>query len=258
MQSNYPKVSVIVPVKNGEKKIQKTIESILEQSYQNIECIIVHGNSSDNTKKILDEKFSNLKIIHGVDKSIADAMNKGIKLSTGSLISILNSGDTYLKNTVEKVVQVYNADKDKVLHGNMRVFFENGKYYDEIVPQKPNLNLGMIINHPTMFIPKLIMDNNGYYDESFQISCDWEICIRYLQKKIEFKKISDDILVDYEVGGISSQKPEVVIKEAHRIRRMYKMYKYIDLRYIKGMILSFLFGKNLAILSHKKRSFFSK
>ena len=109
-----------------------------------------------------------------------------------------------------------------------------------------------------MFIPKLIMDNNGYYDESFQISCDWEICIRYLQKKIEFKKISDDILVDYEVGGISSQKPEVVIKEAHRIRRMYKMYKYIDLRYIKGMILSFLFGKNLAILSHKKRSFFSK
>ena len=258
MQSNDTKVSVIVPVKNGEKTIQKTIESILEQSYQNIECIIVHGDSSDNTRKILDQKFSNLKTIHGVDRSIAQAMNKGIKISTGSLISVLNSGDVYLKDTIKKVVEVFNLEKDKVLHGNMRVFFENGKYYDEIVPEKPNLKLGMVINHPTMFIPKFIMDNNGNYDESFEISCDWEICIRYLHKKIGFKKINNDILVHYEVGGISSQKPDIVVKEAHRIRKMYKMYKYVDFRYIKGMILSLLFGKHLGIFSHRKRSFFSK
>ena len=64
-----------------------------------------------------------------------------------------------------------------------------------------------------MFIPKLIMDNNGYYDESFQISCDWEICIRYLQKKIEFKKVSDDILVDYATEKLRERNQILTVTE---------------------------------------------
>jgi glycosyltransferase involved in cell wall biosynthesis len=258
MKNNQIKVSIIVPVKNGEKTIVKTLESILSQSYDNYECIVVHGDSSDGTKKILDDKYSNLKTINGKDKSIADAMNKGIYLSTGSLISILNSGDTYYKNTLEKAVESHINNPDKVLHGNMRVFFEDGKYYDEIAPDNPNFNLGMVINHPTMFIPKEIMEQHGYYDDSFQISCDLEICVRYSKKNIIFKKISNDILVDYEVGGISSQKPNIVIQEAHRIRKMYNLFKYFDFRYFKNLILLFIFGEKLSLFSHKKRYFFKK
>jgi glycosyltransferase involved in cell wall biosynthesis len=258
MLNDQVKISVIIPVKNGEKTIQKTVESVLTQSYKFFECIIVHGDSHDKTKKILDEKFSFLKIIHGKDKSIADAMNKGIVLSTGSLISVLNSGDTYHKDTLKKAVVSHLKNPNDVLHGNMRVFFEDGRYYEEIAPKHPNFNLGMVINHPTMFIPKIIMDKNGYYDDSFQISCDLEICVRYSQKKIKFKKICDDILVDYEVGGISTQRPKIVIQEAHRIRKMYKMFRFIDFRYYKGLILFFLFGKTLTMISHKKRLFQNK
>ena len=258
MTSNTPKVSVIVPVKNGEKSIKKTIDSILNQTYKNIECIVVHGDSTDNTKKVLDKEYSFIKVIHGKDKSIADAMNKGIKQSNGSLISVLNSGDYYTKNTVNMAVKKFILNKEKVLHGNMRVFFDNGKYYDEIVPKNPNLLKGMMINHPTMFIPKILMKKNGLYDDSFEISCDWELCVRYVFKNINFKKINEDILVNYEVGGISTQKPLVIIKEAHKIRKMYKLFNYIDFKYIKGLILYFIFGKNMAIISHKKKLLFSK
>jgi glycosyltransferase involved in cell wall biosynthesis len=258
MLKDKVKVSVIIPVKNGEKKIQKTIESVLNQSYKFFECIIIHGDSTDETKKILDEKFLFLKVIHGKDKSIAEAMNKGIALCTGSLISVLNSGDVYHKNTLKKAVNSHLKNPNDVLHGNMRVFFEDGKYYDEIAPKFPNFNLGMVINHPTMFIPKSIMKKNGFYDDSFQISSDLEICVRYSLKKIKFQKICDDILVDYEVGGISTQKPKVVIQEVHRIRKMYKMFKFIDLRYVKNLLFYFLFGKRLTILSHKKRYFKQK
>lgn len=253
MLNDQIRVSVIIPVKNGENTIEKTIESVLKQSYELFECIIVHGDSTDKTKKILDEKFSFLKTIHGKDKSIADAMNKGIALSNGSLISVLNSGDTYHKNTLKKAVHSHIKNPNSILHGNMRVFFQNGEFYDEIAPVNPDFRIGMVINHPTMFIPKKIMDQNGYYDDSFQISCDLEICLRYSKKKISFKKICDDILVDYEVGGISTQRPKTIIQEAHKIRKMHKTYKFIDFYYLKSQFLFLIFGKKLIYLSHKMR-----
>ena len=255
MEINNIKVSVIVPVKNGENTIRKTLNSVLTQKFKNIECIVVHGDSSDDTRKILDNEFSSLKTIHGKDKTIAEAMNKGIKICSGALISVLNSGDTYKYNTVLQAVEKFIQNPNKVLHGDMRVFFDNGNYYDEVVPKKPDMKIGMIINHPTMFIPKQLIDDHGGYDESFQISSDWEICVRYSLKGVEFEKISSDVLVDYEVGGISSQKPDVVIDEAHRIRKMYNLYNFIDLKYIKGKFLQLIFKNKLTIYSHKKKLF---
>ena len=258
METSEIKVSVIVPVKNGEYTIRKTLNSVLEQNFKNIECIVVHGDSSDNTKKILDNEFSSIKTIHGKDKTIADAMNKGIKISSGELISVLNSGDTYKFDTVSKAVEKFIQNPNKVLHGDMRVFFDDGKYYDEIVPEKPDLKKGMIINHPTMFIPRKLIEDFGAYDETFQISSDWELCVRYFLKGIQFEKINNEILVDYEVGGISTQKPNVIIDEAHRIRKMYKLYNFIDLKYVKGNLLLLIFRNKLTMYSHKKRLLIKK
>ena len=105
------RVTIITVCYNSEKTIRKTMESVLEQTYTNIEYIVIDGQSLDTTMQIVKEiapLFGEwIKIISEPDKGIYDAMNKGIKLAKGELIGIINSDDFYEKDAVEKIEEVY-------------------------------------------------------------------------------------------------------------------------------------------------------
>ena len=252
-ESYYPKVSIITPVKNSEKTILTTILSILNQSYKNIEYIIIHGKSSDNTSKIIKEFSSNKNIIliEEEDNSIAEAMNKGIKKSTGNLVGILNAGDTYLSNAVETIVSYHKMNQKDILHANLKII---SKYYSYVSEgaETPNFSNGMQINHITMFVPLEYFKNFGYYDESFKVCGDLDFCIKMKKNNINFLKVNS-IIGNYKVGGISTTMPKVIIDEKHRIRKKYNLYKFLDFNYIKELIYYFFFKNKLVELSHFKR-----
>ena len=253
MDKEYnPKVSIITPVKNSENVLKKTILSVLNQTYHNIEYILVHGQSNDKTHGVIRE-FQSKKIIviEEEDNSIADAMNKGIKKCTGDLVAILNAGDIYFNNTVDLMVNFYKNNSNKILHADLEIFCRNYSYHS-YGKEKPNFTNGMEINHITMFVPIKYYRIYGYYDDSFIISGDLDFCTRMQKNNINFLKINK-VIGRYEIGGISTTKPKIVIEEKHRIRKKYNLYKFIDLKYLKDLVFFLFFRNKLIQISHFRR-----
>jgi glycosyltransferase involved in cell wall biosynthesis len=246
------KVSIITPVKNCERSLERTIESVLSQGYEDIEYIIVDGNSTDGSHEIIKKYRSRIKLICGNDKSIADAMNKGLKEATGSLIGVLNADDYYLKDAVKKAVRMHHEYPESIIHGDMLINDQIGRSYVARAPAFPNFKKGQVINHPATFIPASIVKQFGVYDPIFQIVGDWELFLRYQQAGVCFKALNST-LTCYEIGGISSRKPEIVFAEMHDVRRQYKLYKNLDFRFLRDKMLLLLFGKYVITLSYKMR-----
>ncbi len=112
-RKNLPLVSIITVVLNNKKFLQQSINSVLNQSYKNYELIIIDGKSTDGTVEILKKNNSKIDFwISEKDKGIYDAMNKGIKISRGSLISILNSDDIYYKNALKLATNYFNRKQN--------------------------------------------------------------------------------------------------------------------------------------------------
>ncbi len=248
------KVSVITPVKNGERSLERTIKSVLTQSYQNIEYIIVDGDSTDGTIEIIEKYRSRIILIRGKDKSIADAMNKGMNAATGDLIGVLNADDYYFEDAVSSVVEEYIKNPESIIHGNMVNVDKCGGTYLSYAPYAPDFRNGQVINHPATFIPKSAVMLHGEYDPVFKIVGDWELFLRYQFAGVDFRALNLP-LVCYEIGGVSTRNPRLVFAEMHSIRKKYKIYKTVDFRYIREKILLFMFGDNVISLSHRKRIF---
>ena len=246
------KVSIITPVKNSGLTLERTIRSVLSQTYRNIEYIIVDGNSTDETADIINRYRSKLTLIRENDESMYDAMNKGIHAASGSLIGILNADDQYSDTTVEQVVFEHLKYPNAVIHGDMLICDKLSRTYVSKAPHEPDLKKGQVVNHPSAFVPRSVVNKVGAYDPSFKIAGDWELFLRYKLAGIEFKKLNS-VLVTFQVGGVSTSNPRAVFMEMHRIRTMYKLYRFIDLRFLRDKLLCLLFGRYVILLSYKKR-----
>ena len=114
-------ISIITVVKNDEKKIQKTIKSVLKQKIKNLEYIIIEGNSSDNTLKKIKQFNNKIDLwISAKDQNLWDAINKGIALSSGKIIGVLNSGDCFYKNSLNIILYYFNNFKIDYLFGSVK------------------------------------------------------------------------------------------------------------------------------------------
>ncbi|MBA2846975.1 glycosyltransferase involved in cell wall biosynthesis [Methanococcus maripaludis] len=209
-----PLVSVVTVVYNGETTIKYTIESVLNQTYNNIEYIIIDGNSTDNTLKIIKEygeKFKENGIVYKwisePDNGIYNAMNKGINLTKGELIGIINSDDWYELNAVELVVKEYLKDKDfDVFHGNINII-KNEVVLRTLNPKTDYHTLwkDMILFHPTCFVTKNVYSKIGVFDENYIISSDYDFILRCYINNFRFYYI-DKIISNMRTGGISDKQ----------------------------------------------------
>jgi glycosyltransferase len=176
------KISIITPTFNSEKTIAKNVESILKQSFKDFEHIIIDNLSSDKTlaivKNLYKDSPSNLSIISEKDSGIADAFNKGIRFSTGNIITILNSDDYYYSDNIfEQVIDGFKKSQCLIFHGN--VLFIDPKYGSYLrKPYKFDTFKTMPLNHPTMFIKKEVYDVVGLFDTSYRYSMDFEFYCR--------------------------------------------------------------------------------
>lgn len=215
-----PLVSIITVVYNGAKTIEQTIVSVLNQSYKNIEYIIIDGRSSDGTTDIIKkyEKKIDLWLCES-DEGIYDAMNKGIELSKGDLIGIINANDWYEQDIISHIVDKYKeSDHRTVIYGLIRNF-KNGEFYS-IKGNTINTLRHDMIQHPTCFIPKGIYKKYGIYNSKYKYSADYDLILRFVRSGVEFKFI-ERIIANFRTGGGSStsraDKEKYLILKRHGV-----------------------------------------
>jgi glycosyltransferase len=206
------KVSIITVSYNAERTIENTINSVLKQSYNNIEYIIIDGNSKDSTMKIVNRyKGSITKIVSENDKGIYDAMNKGIKISSGDIIGILNADDVYFNdNVIEKKISVFKNNKK--INGCYSNLIYISKYNKKIVRNwisekflYKKIKYGWTIPHPTLFLRKQVYKDYGLYDLNFGNAADYEFILKIiLDKEIDIEYI-DFFSVKMLTGGSSNK-----------------------------------------------------
>ena len=243
MQKNI-KVSIITVCFNSEKTIIDTLESVLNQSYENIEYIIIDGKSKDKTVDIIkryENKFKEKKIeykwISEKDSGIYEAMNKGINKSTGEVIGIINSDDWYEKNTVEKVMKEYKIKKFDMLYGNLRMIKNDKKYIKKAKLKK--IVSTRYWNHPTTFISKKVYKEIKYKENIFCGDLDFMLKIR---KNKKYKTIIlNEILANSRIGGVSTRKSFFqTLKTIKERNQIYKENGYNKFYYIDNFIIEIL------------------
>ena len=220
------KVSIITPCLNSEKTIRDTIESVLRQTYKNIEYIIVDGGSTDNTISIIEEYIplfqGRMRYVSEKDRGIYDAMNKGIKMSRGCLIGIINSDDYYEDTAVEKVVCRYRRNSEQVIYGYLGLLLGNNRVKIQNFSHK-NLNQNMI-PHPTCFVTRKVYQKYGLFRRGFKITADYELMVRLYEKNVEFIQIPE-VLANFRIGGMSSSNRTLIEKNTVKL-----LYRYISFR----------------------------
>ncbi|MBP7808336.1 MAG: glycosyltransferase [Bacteroidia bacterium] len=205
------KISIITVTYNSASTIEQTIQSVLNQSYTNIEYIIIDGVSTDGTLDILNRYKSQLhKIVSEKDKGIYDALNKGIDLATGDVIGILHSDDFYMNsNVIENVANSFNQNQCDALYANLYYVDKDDTNRIKRKWDSGNYSEGAFLNgwmppHPTFFVKKEIYNKYGKFDLQFTSAADYELMLRFIHKnKIKLAYLNE-FIVKMRVGGKSN------------------------------------------------------
>ena len=223
------KVSIITVCFNSQETIEKTIKSVISQRYKNYEYIIIDGGSTDNTIKIINKYKQYIEvIISEEDMGIYDAINKGIKKSTGSVISILHSDDIFYDNkTTQKVMSYFNSNlKLDCLIGNTLIVKNDSKKITR--KYKANsfknwmLYLGFSPPHPSTFFRNKIYKKYGLYNKKYNIAGDFEFFVRvFLKSKISLKIVNKNFVL-MKLGGRSSESLKSNFISSHEIIKSFK------------------------------------
>ena len=190
------KVSIITATMNSEDTIGETLISLNNQKYNNIEHIIVDGNSNDKTLNIINNnKIFDTIILSEDDNGVYDALNKGIKLANGDVIGILHSNDVFYSNDIiDTVVNNFlNYDIEMLSADLIITDSKNDKiirFYKGSENPKSKFKIGVMPPHPTVFIKKSVFDAYGYYSLNYKIASDYEYLLKLiLIHKINFKYV---------------------------------------------------------------------
>lgn len=202
------KISIITVVLNGEKTIEQTIQSVISQSYENIEYIIIDGKSSDGTIDIIKKYKKYINIFKSEkDEGIYNAMNKGLSLSSGEIIGFINSDDWYEPNIIERVYKKFLYTEAEVIYGRLNLVDENEN--KKVLKNRPieNMVFEMAVPHPTVFIKKGVYEKFGGFNEKYRIAADYELMLRLYISGVKFSRL-DEIVANFRLTGISSNSRE--------------------------------------------------
>ncbi|HZY40197.1 MAG TPA: glycosyltransferase family 2 protein [Mucilaginibacter sp.] len=218
-----PLLSVITVVYNNARDIERTILSVLTQTYFNIEYIIVDGASTDGTLKIIN-RYRNMisKIISEKDEGIYDAMNKGLKAVTGDYVIFMNSGDEFYDNyTVEKVFA--SEPRADIYYGETEMINEEGESLGQRRHAAPEhfdwtgFRYGMSISHQAIYIRTALA---SAFDRRYKLSADIDWIIRAASKGDKIVNVHQYV-AKYLVGGMSKAKHRQSLVERFAIMRRY-------------------------------------
>jgi glycosyltransferase involved in cell wall biosynthesis len=241
--------TIITVCLNSEQTIQRTIESVLSQTYPIKEYIIIDGVSTDNTcqiilknKPLFEKKGIRLKFISEKDNGLYDAMNKGLKLATQEWVHFLNSDDYYINQYVlSSISKIISTQKENVIYGKTITENKNGQFVQYDIREKHiklNMLFGCPISQPATFFRTNHLKKNYSFDTTYKICADYKLFVEMINKKESFKFIHQYITV-FNLEGISNQHKESIaleedirlLKECHhtsffiRLKKRKKIFK---------------------------------
>ena len=199
-----PLISIITVVFNGEKYLEETIKSVINQSYDNVEYIIIDGGSSDGTLDIIKKYEDEIDYwVSEKDGGIYDAMNKGLKLSTGEVIGIINADDWYVDDAIEKSIELLQKSGRDYSVGNIKKVPSNiiSKPINPLVDTM--IYSGMMYPHIGAFIKADVYKKIGLFDTKYRIAADFDMALRIHMQNFKAVAIDKTIAI-FSDGGISS------------------------------------------------------
>lgn len=221
MLKNNIKVSIITVSYNAVNTIEQTILSVLNQSYKNIEYIIIDGKSADGTSAVIDRYAKAVaSFVSEPDNGIYDAMNKGIRKATGDIIGILNSDDWYESDAVDKVVECFRNTDAELVYGNICYILDNGEKRCSVRMPLNQIWHTMVIPHPSVFVRRDIYTRYGLFNIRYKISADYELLLRFYTKGVRFEYI-DAMITNFRNGGVSTTNILECAMESRQIRLSY-------------------------------------
>lgn len=231
---NKPYFSIVTVCYNSEKTIEKTIKSILNQTFQDYEYIIIDGKSRDCTLEIVkkyQEQFGNkMKVVSERDNGLYDAMNKGIRLATGRYVSILNSDDWYNPNTLQYVHELTEKENEYyAVIGNIQRVSEDEKPIYIYDFDMDRIEKKIAFGHPSMFITKTVYEEVGEYNLEYSLAADIDFQYRLYEKDSITWNVSKEVFTNMRAGG-ATDNPK------YR-KKWVAQYSEINHRYKGGNIL---------------------
>lgn len=202
------KVSIITASYNSEKTIRKAIQSVISQTYKDIEYIIVDGASSDNTLNIVHEYQDKIStIISEKDSGIYHAFNKGIEIASGDIVGFLNSDDCFAnEHVIEEIVLHFKKTNCDVVYGDLIYQKEeqNIRHWKSNHFKEKSLKYGWMPPHPTLYCKKHIYHKFGAFDQRFKISADYDFILRIFSSKEIKPEYLGKVMIHMNLGGISN------------------------------------------------------
>jgi glycosyltransferase involved in cell wall biosynthesis len=224
------KISIITVVYNNEKTIKDAIQSVLGQTYKNIEYVIIDGKSKDNTVNLINEYQEKLGyFISEIDNGLYDAMNKGILACTGDVIGILNSDDLYQDlDVINDVMEQFNKDPElDILYGDLVYVksedtakvvrnWKSKAYYNRFFE---NAN---VPPHPALFVRNKVYKEAGLFDLDYKIAADYEFMLRIFRNNKFNSKYLNRLMVRMRLGGASNAGFSSIIKQNKEVLNAWK------------------------------------
>lgn len=233
-------ITVITVCYNSQDTIERCIKSVINQDLNDVEYIIIDGESLDNTLDIIKIYASNNSIINYIsekDNGIYDAMNKALNMANGEWIIFINSDDWMEKDLIYNIRDELQNSEFDAIYGNIMKVNQDGELINIEIPStniNKNIKIGMPIFHQAVFIKrKVYIDLNGF-NTDYKIAGDWDFISRMYCRNYKFKYIPI-VFSNFTIGGASNQSH---IIERHNVRKNNGFYNVIDLLMIKEIIVN--------------------
>lgn len=222
MDRKEPLVSIITVVFNAAATIERTIQSVLSQSYGNIEYIIIDGGSTDGTLDVIDKYRDRFAyFVSEPDGGIYDAMNKGIRKATGDIIGLLNADDWYEPGAIQSVADAFTGDDVDIVYGGIFLVDSRGEKRMHKRGDLEKCFTGMPIPHPATFVCKKAYEKYGLFDTSYRIAGDHDLVLRMYVQGARFKAMNA-VTTNFSLSGISSTNHMQAALEDQEIFLKYK------------------------------------
>lgn len=221
------KVSVITVCRNAQETIEATIQSVIGQTYKEIEYVIIDGNSTDNTLEIIKKYEKYIGYLKSEkDKNLYDAMNKGIGVATGDILFFLNADDVFFNNDiVEQVVKEFQRSDTEVLYGDLYIADQSGSLIE--LKQHNDVDKIFFVKHTitqqAVFFRKQAFEKCGGFNDTYSIAGDSEWLLRAFFKEKLMTRYVEMPMAIFRMGGLSTDKKffALMTEERKKLLRTY-------------------------------------